>query len=112
MPPCLALPFPGNGGSGSRAAHVGKRAIKSPSQRVRLFSGAPLFDPHSDGSDADNKRKQKSARKRAPFCLELLAGLVRSRRSGDGTAIVAEISGKKNRRQYADRVTSFRQYGQ
>ena len=50
--------------------------------------------------------------KRAPFCLELLAGLVRSRRSGDGTAIVAEISGKKNRRQYADRVTSFRQYGQ
>ena len=44
--------------------------------------------------------------------MELLAGLVRSRRSGDGTAIVAEISGKKNGRQYADRVTSFRQYGQ
>ena len=89
-----------------------KMRYKSPSQRVRLFSGAPLFDPRSDGSDADNKRKQKSARKRAPFCLELLAGLVRSRRSGDGTAIVAEISGKKNGRQYADRVTSFRQYGQ
>ena len=52
-----------------------KMRYKSPSQRVRLFSGAPLFNPRSDGSDADNKRKQKSARKRAPFCLELLAGL-------------------------------------
>ena len=42
---------------------------------VRLFLGAPLFNPRSDGSDAGNKRKQKSARNGAPFCLELLAGL-------------------------------------
>ena len=44
-------------------------------KRGGLFSGAPLFNPRSDGSDAGNKRKQKSARNGAPFCLELLAGL-------------------------------------
>ena len=47
-------------------------------KRGGLFLGAPLFNPRSDGSDAGNKRKQKGARNGAPFCLELLAGLVRS----------------------------------
>ena len=50
----------------------GEARYKSPSQRVRLFSGAPLFNPRSDGSDADNKRKQKSARKRAPSIKQVL----------------------------------------
>ena len=44
--------------------------------------------------------------------LELLAGLVISRERGDGTAIGAQQGCHAEAKPNADRVTSFRQYGQ